>query len=104
MLLLLSPFSPHITEELWQYCGHQNSIYCQAWPKWEESALVKDEVEIALQVLGKVRDRVMVASNISNEELEKIALGSERIQEFCQGKQVVKVIIVPGKLVNVVVK
>lgn len=104
MLLLLNPFSPHITEELWQYCGHQNSLYCQAWPKWEESALVKDEVEIALQVLGKVRDRVMVASNISNEELEKIALASERIQEFCQGKQVAKVIIVPGKLVNVVVK
>jgi leucyl-tRNA synthetase len=104
MLLLLSPFSPHIAEELWQYCGHQNSVYSQAWPKWDESALVKDEIEIALQVLGKVRDRVMVPSEISNEELEKIALANERIKEFCQGKQVVKVIVVPGKLVNVVVK
>ncbi|MBP1761191.1 MAG: Leucyl-tRNA synthetase [Firmicutes bacterium] len=104
MLLLLSPFSPHITEELWQYCGHQDSVYSQSWPKWDESALVKDEVEIALQVLGKVRDRVMVPSEISNEELEKIALANERVQEFSQGKQVVKLIVVPGKLVNVVVK
>ncbi len=104
MLLLLSPFSPHIAEELWQYCGHQTSIYSQSWPEWDESALVKDEVEIALQVLGKVRDRVMVPSEISKEELEKIALANERVQEFSQGKQVVKVIVVPGKLVNVVVK
>lgn len=104
MLLLLSPFSPHITEELWQYCGHQDSVYSQSWPKWDESALVKDEMEIALQVLGKVRDRVMVPSDISNEELEKIALANERVQEFSQGKQVVKLIVVPGKLVNVVVK
>jgi leucyl-tRNA synthetase len=104
MLLLLSPFSPHIAEELWQYCGHQDSVYNQSWPKWDESALVKDEIEIALQVLGKVRDRVMVPSEISNEELEKIALANERVQEFCQGKQVVKLIVVPGKLVNVVVK
>jgi leucyl-tRNA synthetase len=104
MLLLLSPFSPHITEELWQYCGHQDSIYNHSWPRWDESALIKDEVEIALQVLGKVRDRVMVPSDISNEELEKIALANERVQEFSQGKQVVKLIVVPGKLVNVVVK
>jgi len=104
MLLLLSPFSPHIAEELWQYCGHQTSIYSQSWPEWDESALVKDEVEIALQVLGKVRDRVMVPSEISKEELEKIALANERVQEFSQSKQVVKVIVVPGKLVNVVVR
>ncbi len=104
MLLLLSPFAPHITEELWQYCGHQTSVYSQPWPKWDVSALVKDEVEIALQVLGKVRDRVMVPSDISNEDLEIIALANERVQEFCQGKQVVKLIVVPGKLVNVVVK
>jgi len=104
MLLLLSPFSPHITEELWQYCGHQTSIYTRPWPKWDKNALVQDEVEIVLQVLGKVRDRVMVPSDSSKEELEKIALASERIQEFCQGKQIVKLIVVPGKLVNVVVK
>ncbi|HWQ74561.1 MAG TPA: leucine--tRNA ligase [Syntrophomonas sp.] len=104
MLLLLSPFSPHIAEELWQYCGHQDSIYHQSWPTWDSEALIQDEVEIALQVLGKIRDRIMVSSDASQEELEKIALANPKIQEFCQGKQIVKLIVVPGKLVNIVVK
>ena len=104
MLLLLSPFSPHMTEELWQYCGHQSSIYHQSWPKWEAAALVQDEVEIALQVLGKVRDRVMMPTNSAAEDLEKMALANDRVQEFCKDKQIVKIIVVPGKLVNIVVK
>lgn len=104
LLLLLSPFSPHMAEELWQRCGHQDNIYHQAWPKWDPEALVQDEVEIAVQILGKVRERITVPSNSTPEDLEKIALSNAKIQELTNDKQIVKVIVVPGKLVNIVTK
>jgi len=103
MLLLLSPFSPHIAEELWQYCGHQDSIYHQSWPQWDAEALVQDELEIAVQILGKVRERIMVPSNSSRDDLERIALANSKIQELIKDKKVVKIIVVPGKLVNIVI-
>lgn len=104
LLLLLSPFSPHIAEELWQMIGHKESITLMDWPQYDESALVQDEVEMVIQINGKVRDRIMVASDSDEEAVRQQCLQSERIAEQLEGKQVQKMIVVPGKLINIVVK
>ncbi|MBS6542602.1 MAG: leucine--tRNA ligase [Veillonella sp.] len=104
LLLLLAPFVPHMTEELWHELGETTSIHTENWPVYEEAALVVDEVEVVLQVNGKVRDKLTVSVNITKEELETLAKESSRVQEFTEGKNIVKVIYVPGKLVNIVVK
>ena len=104
LVLLLAPFVPHITEELWHELGEAESVHTMNWPTYEESALEVDEVEVVLQVNGKVRDKLTVSVNITKEELEALAKESSRVQEFTEGKQIVKVIYVPGKLVNIVVK
>lgn len=104
LVLLLAPFTPHITEELWHDMGEDGSVHMQEWPVYEEAALVVDEVEVAIQVNGKVRDKITVSIGISKEDLEVAALASSRVQEFTAGKQVVKIINIPGKLLNIVVK
>ena len=104
LVLLLAPFVPHITEELWHELGETESVHTMNWPTYEESALEVDEVEVVLQVNGKVRDKLTVSVNITKEELEALAKESSRVQEFTEGKQIVKVIYVPGKLMNIVVK
>ena len=104
LVLLLAPFVPHITEELWHELGETESVHTMNWPTYEESALEVDEVEVVLQVNGKVRDKLTVSVNITKEELEALAKESSRVQEFTEGKQIVKVIYVPGKLVNIGVK
>ncbi len=104
ILVLLSPFAPHITEELWHYLGYKESIHEQSWPKYNERALVKEEIEVVIQVNGKVREKIEVSKDISKEDLEKVALNSERIQGYIKDKNIVKVICVPSKLVNIVVK
>lgn len=104
LLLLLAPFTPHITEELWHECGYEGSVHQQVWPTYEEKALAVDEVEIAVQVNGKVRDKLTVAVNMDKTALEEQAKALPRVQEFIDGKNVVKVIVVPNKIVNIVVK
>ena len=104
LVLLLAPFVPHMTEELWHELGETESVHTMNWPTYEESALKVDEVEVVLQVNGKVRDKLTVSVNITKEELEALAKESSRVQEFTEGKQIVKIIYVPGKLVNIVVK
>jgi leucyl-tRNA synthetase len=104
ILILLAPFAPHITEELWSELGHADSIHKQPWPEVDEAALVQDEVTVILQVNGKVRGRIQVSAEISGAELENMVLDQPSISEWIQGKAIVKVITVPGKLVNVVVK
>ncbi|TMN21222.1 leucine--tRNA ligase [Lentibacillus cibarius] len=99
---LLSPVAPHLSEEMWQVLGYTETISYEKWPQYDESKLVEDEVEVVLQVMGKVRAKMNVSKDISKEELEKQALEHEKIQEFLEGKTVRKVIVVPGKLVNVV--
>ena len=99
---LLSPIAPHIAEEIWQQLGHKETIAYETWPKFDSEKLVEDEVEIVLQVLGKVRDRINVPKDSTKDELEKLALENETIQEWIAGKTVRKVIVVPGKLVNIV--
>lgn len=104
LLKMLAPFAPHITEELWSILVAQGSIHQQQWPKYEEEATVQAEVEIVLQINGKVRDRIMIATGISREEMETAAKANARVQELTEGKTIVKMICVPDKLVNVVVK
>ncbi|WP_175615148.1 leucine--tRNA ligase [Piscibacillus halophilus] len=99
---LLSPVAPHIAEEIWSLLGHDGTIAYEAWPTYDESKLVEDQVEIVLQVMGKVRGRAQVPKEASKEELEELALNDERVQEWVEGKTIRKVIVVPGKLVNIV--
>ncbi|GAB4072714.1 leucine--tRNA ligase [Barrientosiimonas marina] len=99
---MLSPVAPHVSEELWELLGHTETITYENWPAYDPAKLVEDEVEIVIQIMGKVRAKMNVAKDISQEELEKQALANERIQEQLEGKTVRKVIVVPGKLVNIV--
>ncbi|MGF0048360.1 leucine--tRNA ligase [Streptococcus hyointestinalis] len=102
---LLAPFAPHLAEELWQVLTKSGeSISYVAWPTWNESKLVEDEIEIVVQIKGKVRAKLMVAKDLSREDLQKVALENDKIQAEIAGKDVVKVIAVPNKLVNIVVK
>lgn len=102
-LILLSPFAPHITEELWEMLGEKFSIHQQSWPKAEELSTEK-EVNIVVQVNGKVRDNIMITSEIlnSDSDVEKQALESPKVQAFIKEKQITKVIYVPGKVLNIV--
>ena len=104
LIKMLAPFVPHITEELWAELGFEGSVHQQKWPKYDEAATQKDEVEIVLQINGKVRDRIIIPANISKEEMEQAAKDNQRVQELTEGKTIVKMICVPKKLVNIVVK
>ena len=101
---LLAPIAPHVAEELWEILGHTGTLTYQEWPTFDESKLVDDEVEVVVQVNGKLRAKVKVAKDVTREQLEEIAKADEKVLEFTEGKQIVKVIAVPGKLVNIVVK
>ncbi|MFJ8090541.1 leucine--tRNA ligase [Lysinibacillus sp. NPDC095746] len=101
---MLAPMVPHVAEELWQILGHGETLSYAQWPTYDESKLVDDEVEIVVQVLGKVRAKIIVAKDASKEEIEKVALADDKVQEYIADKNVVKIIVIPGKLVNIVVK
>ena len=104
LIKMLAPFAPHITEELWSVLVGEGSVHQQKWPECDEAATVKAEVQIVLQINGKVRDRIMIATGISREEMEVAAKANARVQELTAGKTIVKMICVPDKLVNIVVK
>lgn len=101
---LIAPIAPHIGEELWSVLGHEGTISYVEWPTYDESKLIDDEVEVVVQVLGKVRAKIKVAKDITQQELEAAALADEKVQEFIEGKTIAKVIVIPGKLVNIVAK
>ncbi|WP_406686415.1 leucine--tRNA ligase [Rossellomorea vietnamensis] len=99
---LLSPIAPHMTEELWSKLGHEGTISYEAWPTFDESKLVDNEVEIVLQVNGKVKAKVMIPRDMTKDDLEKTAMENDEIKTQIEGKTIRKVIAVPGKLVNIV--
>ncbi|MED1952430.1 leucine--tRNA ligase [Brevibacillus centrosporus] len=101
---MLSPIAPHIAEELWEKLGHTETIAYEAWPTYDESKLVEDEVEIVLQVNGKNKEKLLIASDATKEQMEELAMENEVIKELIEGKTIVKMIAVPGKLVNIVVR
>jgi leucyl-tRNA synthetase len=103
ILILLSPFAPHVSEELWREIGYDNSILTATWPECIEKALEKSEMDIVLQVNGKVRGHITIPAGTSKDELEKLALENEGVTKFTEGKTVRKVIVIPNKLVNIAV-
>jgi leucyl-tRNA synthetase len=104
LLRLLAPFAPHITEELWHETVGKGSVHNQAWPEFDAEATKVDELEIVLQINGKVRDKIVVPVGLNAKELEAVAFGQDKVKAMIAGKTVVKVICVPQKLVNIVVK
>ena len=101
---LLAPFAPHFAEEQWSLLGNEYSVFNTEWPKFDPALLVKDEVEIAIQVNGKIRNKIMVASGLDEEAIKATALEDAKIKEATAGKTIVKVIVIKGRLVNIVVK
>ena len=102
LLILLAPFAPHISEELWHQLGHNDSVHEQTWLTFDPQALVVDEITLVIQIMGKTKGTIQVPSAATKEDLENYARNSEIFQKFLQGKEIKKVIVVPGKLVNFV--
>jgi leucyl-tRNA synthetase len=102
-VLLLSPFAPHLAEELWSALGHTKSIAYEPWPSYDPALTKSDEKEIPIQVNGKLRAKITVISDIDDESLKKLALADQRIRDLVEGKTIKKIIVVPGKLVNIVI-
>jgi leucyl-tRNA synthetase len=101
-LLVLAPFAPHLSEELWQHLGNANTLAYESWPSYNDALIVEQSVEIPVQFKGKIRARISVARGLSPAELEQEARADERVRELLEGKQVRKVIAVPDRLVNFV--
>jgi len=104
LTLLLGPFAPYLAEELWESLGRTGPVFRQTWPVCDEELAKADAAEVVLQVNGKIRGRIQVPFGTAKEELERLALADPNTQSFIAGKQVVKVIVVPDKLVNIVVR
>jgi leucyl-tRNA synthetase len=104
LLLMLAPACPHIAEELWERTRHPYSIHLQAWPTWDEAVAAEQTITLVVQVNGKVRDRVQVPVDVDEETARALALETEGAQRHMAGKQILKVILVPGRLVNIVVR
>jgi leucyl-tRNA synthetase len=104
LVLLISPFAPHMAEELWETLGKSDGIVAAGWPEWDEAAAREESVEIPVQVNGKLRGRVVVAASASEDEIRSAALAAPTVQPHLQGREVVKVIVARGRLVSVVVK
>jgi len=103
LLLLLSPFSPHIAEELWEAIGNKPSIFEQPWPVWDVEAAREEQIELVIQVNGKVRSKVMIPAGMSDDDLKQTALEDRRIREVIGGKEIRNILVVKGKLINIVV-
>jgi leucyl-tRNA synthetase len=104
LVLMLSPFTPHMCEELWVGLGHAEGVVAAGWPSWDEEAAREESIEIPVQVNGKVRGRVVVAADASQAEIEAAAVAAPSVAPHLAGKQIVKVIVAGGKLVSIVVK
>ncbi len=103
LVVLLAPFAPHIADELWHLLGESDSVHTQSWPSFDPVALVADEITLVIQIMGKTRGAIQVPAQADKAALEKYARESEIAQRYIEGKEIKKVIVVPGKLVNFVV-
>ena len=106
LVLMLAPFCPHVSEEMWEGLGHEGGMLKSGarWPRHDEQLARKEELEIAVQVNGKLRGRVMVSADATEDETRASALADERVRAWTEGKQIVKTVVVPGRLVNVIVR
>ncbi|MBQ6135242.1 MAG: leucine--tRNA ligase [Bacilli bacterium] len=101
---LFNPLCPHVTEEIWEKLGHKNTIAYEKWPTYDEEKIVEDEITIGVQVNGKLRGTISIPKDATKEETEEIAKKNENVLKFIDGKEIVKTIVIPGKIVNIVVK
>jgi len=104
LLLLIAPSAPHLAEELWQQTGHKYSIHNQKWPEWNEELAQDEEIPIIIQINGKTRDKVTVPASITEEEAKEIILAKPKVKTYIEGKEIIKIIYVPQKLMNLVIK
>ena len=104
LLVLLAPMAPHVTEELWERTGREFSIHNQTWPEWDRELAADEVIILVVQVNGRVRDKIEVPASISEEDAKTTALESDRVEPHIEGKDIARVIYVPGKLVNIVAK
>ena len=104
LVRMLSPFVPHLAEEMWEGLGHTESIYAERWPQYDEEALIKDTVEIVLQINGKVKEHINIAAGLSKKDFEDTVMQHAKVKEAISNKEITKVIAIPDKLLNVVVK
>ena len=102
LLTLLNPVSPHITEEMWQNCGFDGRLYAAKWPEYDESKLKQDEVEIVVQVCGKIKAKLMIPADLDRQGMEALVETNDTVKALIEGKTVKKIIAVPGKLLNIV--
>ena len=103
-VLVLAPFAPHITEELWELLGHEESLAHEPYPEYDEAMLVEDSIEIPVQVNGRVRGRISVPADASQDAIIEMALADPKVATQIDGKNLLKKIVIPGRLVNLVVK
>ncbi len=104
LTLLLGPFAPYLAQELWEELGREGPVFRQTWPAFDPELAREDEADIPVQINGKLRGRIRIPFGASRELTEQRALADDKIQQFLQGKQIVKIIVIPDKLVNIVVK
>jgi leucyl-tRNA synthetase len=103
VILMLAPIAPHICHHLWAQLGHEQAVVNEPWPEIDESALVQDKIELMVQVNGKLRSKISVAANVDKDSIEAIALADDNVVRYIDGKEIRKVIVVPGRLINIVV-
>jgi leucyl-tRNA synthetase len=104
LTLMLAPFAPHLAEELWRVLGHDESLAYAPWPEADQEKLKIASVEVPIQVNGKVRAKIVMPVGIDNQHAQNLALNNERVAELLAGKEITKVVIIPGKMVNFVIK
>ena len=102
-LQLLSPFAPHITEELWSSVGEKQSINKSNWPKWDKNKIVEVEIKMAIQINGKVRAEIRISKGATEEEVKRLAIENKSVKTWIEGKEIRRVIYVPGRVINIVV-
>jgi len=103
-VLILSPFAPHLAEELWATLGGETTLAYESWPEFDEAAIAESSVEVPVQIMGKVRARVTVPADCDAKTLEETALADKKVKELIEGKKIIKTIAVPGRMVNIVAK
>ncbi len=104
LTLMLGPFAPYVAQDIWEELGREGPVFRQAWPNFDEELAREEEAELPVQVNGKLRGRIRIPFGASKEDSERRAIEDDKIQPFLAGKQIVKVIVVPDKLVNIVIK
>ena len=103
LIMMLSPFAPHMAEELWREFGHKKSIFLEKWPDYDEDLIKEEVISIIVQVNGKVRDKIEVSANATEDEVRGLAFSSKKLHNWIGNKEPAKVIYVPGRLINIVI-